>query len=160
MLSPRGRGVGHRWGIWFFEQIFNQMPHYRAINIGQIPHHFAINHRQSNVMVTKMLIKIPMVGMHLMIKYPTYAWPHPPPGVNIDRCINIFLLSYRNPVWIVVCIYCINLPAVTRYDGQTVKIYLWDMSIVSTIRNNPTGLHSCIHLAVSPPHFRIYYIFW
>ena len=39
----RGGGVRHRWGIWFFEQIFNQMPHRRAINIGQIPHHFAIN---------------------------------------------------------------------------------------------------------------------
>jgi hypothetical protein len=31
--------VGHL----IFEQIFNQMPHCWAINIGQIPHHFAIN---------------------------------------------------------------------------------------------------------------------
>jgi hypothetical protein len=34
--------VGY-WGIYFFEQIFNQMPHRGAINISQIPHHFAIN---------------------------------------------------------------------------------------------------------------------
>ena len=31
------------WGICFFDQIFNQMPHCWAINIGQIPYHFAIN---------------------------------------------------------------------------------------------------------------------
>ena len=42
-VKPQRGGVGHRWGIWFFEQIFNQMPHHRAINIGKIPHYFAIN---------------------------------------------------------------------------------------------------------------------
>jgi hypothetical protein len=41
MLSQRG--VGHMWDIWFFDQIFNQMLHCLAINIGQIPYHFAIN---------------------------------------------------------------------------------------------------------------------
>ena len=40
MLSRRG---GSGIGGAFFEQIFNQMPHRGAINIGQIPHHFAIN---------------------------------------------------------------------------------------------------------------------
>ena len=38
----------------------------------------------------KMLIKIPRVGMQLMIKYPTYSTP-PPLGVNIRAGNNNFL---------------------------------------------------------------------
>jgi hypothetical protein len=89
----RGGGGGHRWGIWFFEQIFNQMPHRRAINIGQIPHYFAINCNKyyinkviwfkSPQLGAKMLIKIPRVGMQLMIKYPTYSPPPPLLGLTL-----------------------------------------------------------------------------
>ena len=43
-----------------------------------IPHHFAINTMPQ--LGAKMLIKIPRVGMQLMIKYPTYAQPPPPSG--------------------------------------------------------------------------------
>jgi hypothetical protein len=66
---------------------FNQMPHRRAINIGQIPHHFAINTILIKVirfklpqLGAKILIKIPRVGMQLMVKYPAYASPPPSGG--------------------------------------------------------------------------------
>jgi hypothetical protein len=84
------------------------MPHRRAINIGQIPHHFAINTVLIKVIRIKLpqfgdkiLIKIPRVGMQLMIKYPTYA---PPlwgltligalPSRVCNVCVNMF--TYTN----------------------------------------------------------------
>ena len=55
MLSTREGGrVGHMWGI---EQIFNQMPHCRAINIGQTPHHFAIN----TILIKVILVQIALI---------------------------------------------------------------------------------------------------
>ena len=35
MLSPRGGGGGHIWGIWLFVQIFDQIPHCGAGNLSQ-----------------------------------------------------------------------------------------------------------------------------
>jgi hypothetical protein len=100
----------------------------------------------------------------VIIRYPVIIFSWPVSGRLLSGIRQNSIRHIPNPYY-PIATQCgllsayINLPAVTRYDGQTVKIYLWDVSIVNTIRNNPTGLHSCIHLAVSPPHFRIYYIF-
>ena len=71
------------------------MPHHRAINIGQMPHHFAINTILIKVirfklpqLGAKMLIKIPRVGMQLMIKYPTYARPPPLWGLTLIGALD------------------------------------------------------------------------
>ena len=106
MLSPRGGGVGHRWGIWFFEQIFNQMPHRRAINIGQMPHHFAINCNKYYVNKSHSVQIAPTRGQNAnqnpqggdaiddQIPHICQTPPPPPPlRVNIDRCINIWALK-------------------------------------------------------------------
>ena len=56
-----------------------------------------------------MLIKIPRVGMQLMIKYPTYA--HLPLGLGIDRC------NYMQGFFVFSC----NVP-------QTISsMLLWDL---------------------------------
>ena len=59
MLSPRGGGGSGIGGAFdFFEPIFNQMPHRRAINIGQMPHHFAIN----TILIKVIRFKLPNSG--------------------------------------------------------------------------------------------------
>ena len=66
------------------------MPHRRAINIGQMPHHFAINCNKYYINKSHSVQIAPTRGQNanqnpqggdaivLMIKYPTYAGPPPP----------------------------------------------------------------------------------
>jgi hypothetical protein len=82
--------VGH------FEQIFNQMPHRRAINIGQIPHHcnkYYIN-KSHSVQIAPTRVQNanqnPQGGDAIDDQIP-HKGPPPPLGVNINRCIKLYI---------------------------------------------------------------------
>ena len=67
-----------------------------------------------------MLIKIPRVGMQLMIKYPTYA--HPPLGLDIDRC------NYMQGFFVFSC----NDTYTTKYQQHVIVGPLINMYILNS----------------------------
>jgi hypothetical protein len=83
------------------------MPPRRAINIGQIPHHFTINcnkyyiNKSHSVQITptrgQNANQNPQGGDAIDDQLP-HICPTPPLGVNIDRCI-IYISRGLTPVW-------------------------------------------------------------
>ena len=74
------------------------MPHRRAINIGQMSHHFAINCNKYYINKSNLVQIAPTQGQNAdqnpqggdaIDDQIPHICPPPPLGVNIDRCIRV-----------------------------------------------------------------------
>ena len=97
------------WGISFFEQIFNQMRHRRAINIGQMPQHFAINCNKFYINKSHSVQIAPTRSQNAdQNPQGVDATPHMPPlGVNINRCIKFQRPNKIHGICFQRYIYCV-----------------------------------------------------